>query len=105
LAEKTLSPAIADCDRVAPPADGSIRPEGYDLDLQTLAPSETFYRMLKGDEFDAGEISLSSFLIARRQAHDRAAVPVFPFRTDFHVGICVREDSGVESPANLRGKV
>jgi len=104
MAHKRLSLAIADYDRVAPLADGSVRPEGFDLELQTLAPSETFYRMLKDDAFDASEMSLSSFLIARQQGRDWSAIPVFPFRTGFHVGIYVREDGGVASPADLRGK-
>jgi 4,5-dihydroxyphthalate decarboxylase len=104
MAHKTLSLAIADYERVAPLADGSVRPEGFDLEMQTLAPSETFYRMLKDDAFDASEMSLSSFLIARQQGRDWAAIPVFPFRTGFHVGIYVREDAGVESPADLRGR-
>ncbi|MGH3366827.1 MAG: hypothetical protein ACRDOY_06465 [Nocardioidaceae bacterium] len=103
MAHKTLSLAIADYDRVAPLANGSVRPEGFDVELQTLAPSETFYRMLKGDEFDASEMSLSSFLIARQQGCDWTAIPVFPFRAGFHVGIYVREDGGVDTPADLRG--
>jgi 4,5-dihydroxyphthalate decarboxylase len=101
MPRKTLSLAIADYDRVAALADGTVRPEGVDLELRTLAPSETFYRMLKDDEFDASEMSLSSFLIAREQGRDWTAIPVFPYRTGFHTNVYVRD--GVESPADLRG--
>jgi 4,5-dihydroxyphthalate decarboxylase len=104
MPSRTLSLAIADYDRVAALADGTVRPEGMDLQVHNLAPSETFYRMLKEDAFDVSEMSLSSFLIAREQGKDWTAVPVFPYRTGFHVGIYLREDGDVGSPADLRGK-
>jgi 4,5-dihydroxyphthalate decarboxylase len=99
-----LTLAIADYDRVAGLIDGSVPVEGVHLDASPLAPSETFFRMLKDDEFDVSEMSLSSFLIAREQGRDWTAIPVFPYRTAFHVSIYVREDGGVESPADLVGK-
>jgi 4,5-dihydroxyphthalate decarboxylase len=104
MSQNTLTLAIADYDRVAALADGTVRPEGVDLRVQTLAPSETFFRMLQDDEFDVSEMSLSSFLIARRQGRDWTAIPVFPYRTGFHVGVYIREDSGITTPADLRGK-
>ena len=100
----TLTLAIADYDRVAALADGRVRPEGFDLAVQTLAPSETFYRMLSEDAFDVSEMSLSSFLIAREQGREWTAVPVFPYRTAFHVNVYVNETAGVSAPADLAGK-
>ncbi|HWL97664.1 MAG TPA: hypothetical protein VNP20_09970 [Nocardioidaceae bacterium] len=104
MSRKPLSLAIADYDRVAALADGTVRPDGVDLQVRTLAPSETFYRMLKDDEFDVSEMSLSSFLIARQLGRDWTAIPVFPFRAGFHVGVYIREDSGVQTPADLAGR-
>lgn len=101
---RKLTLAIADYDRVAALADGSVRVEGVDLDVRTLAPSETFFRMLKHDEFDISEMSLSSFLIAREQGKEWTAIPVFPYRTAFHVNVYVNDAAGIEGPADLAGK-
>ncbi|MPZ96308.1 MAG: hypothetical protein GEU96_15690 [Propionibacteriales bacterium] len=99
-----LTLAIADYDRVSALADGRVKPEGFDLDVQTLAPSETFYRMLKEDAFDISEMSLSSFLIAREQGKEWTAIPVFPYRTAFHVNVYVNETAGIVDPGDLAGK-
>ena len=103
----TLRLATADYDRVAALADGRVSVEGIDLDVQYLAPSETFYRMLSANEFDVSEMSLSTFLISRESAEQGwawTAIPVFPQRTAFHTSIYVREDAGIQEPGDLKGK-
>lgn len=101
---QTLSMAIADYDRVAALASGEVSVEGVAFELHHLSPSETFYRMLKEDAFDISEMSLSSFLIARQQGREWTAIPVFPYRTAFHVGILVNQAAGIKTPADLAGK-
>ena len=48
-------------DRTRALADGSVRPDGIDLNYLTLPVEETFFRMLRYQEFDACEMSLSSY--------------------------------------------
>ena len=43
-------------------------------------PSETFWRMLRFDEFPVSEMSWSSFLIARSRGHAAAHAPAAAFR-------------------------
>ncbi len=104
MTELSLRLAIADYDRVAALADGRVTVPGADLKVETLAPSETFYRMLAHDEFDVSEMSLSSYLIAREQGRPWTAIPVLPHRTAFHTSIYVREDGGISTPADLAGR-
>jgi 4,5-dihydroxyphthalate decarboxylase len=104
MEDVSLRLAIAEYDRVRPLADGTIKPEGISLDVSFLAPSETFYRMLKFDEFDVSEMSLSSYLIARAQGKAWTAIPVFPFRNLFHLSIYVRAGAGIEEPRDVEGK-
>ncbi|MPZ87310.1 MAG: hypothetical protein GEU81_04375 [Nitriliruptorales bacterium] len=104
MTERTLRLAIADYDRVAALVDGSVRVPGVRLGIEHLAPSETFYRMLSADEFDVSEMSLSNYLIAREQGRAWMAIPVFPFRSAFHMNIYVRDAAGIEAPAGLAGK-
>ncbi|MCI2422235.1 hypothetical protein MOQ72_32865 [Saccharopolyspora sp. K220] len=104
MSDQRLSLAIADYDRVAALADGRVAVPGAELDVRTLAPSETFYRMLNEDAFDVSEMSLSSYLIARQQGRAWTAIPVFPNRNAFHLGLYVSERSGIRRPEELRGR-
>lgn len=99
-----LTLATASYDRVKPLADGTVRPEGIELDVKYSAPSETFYKMLKFDEFDVSEMSFSSYLIARSQGREWTAIPVFPFRNLFHLSIYCRPEAGIEQPTDLHEK-
>ena len=61
--------------------DGTIRPEGMELNYLTLQPAEIFWRMLQFKEFDASEMSLSNYttLVSGGDA-PFVAIPVFPSR-------------------------
>lgn len=97
--------ACWDYDRTQALADGRTRPEGVDLNYLSLPVEETFYRMMRYREFDAAEMSLSSYVISRFHGAPFMAIPVFPSRSFRHNGIYVNVDSGIESPADLAGKV
>ena len=103
MADLDLTLAMADYDRTAALLDGSVKPAGINLRYLISPPSETFWRMLKFDEFDAAEMSLSSFLIARAQGRAWTAIPVFPFRALFHTYVFVRADSNIRRPSDLAG--
>lgn len=104
MADLKLTLATASYDRVKPLADGSVKPDGIELDVRYSAPSETFYKMLKFDEFDISEMSFSSYLIAKSQGREWTAIPVFPFRNLFHLSIYRRPEADIETPKDLHGK-
>jgi 4,5-dihydroxyphthalate decarboxylase len=84
---------------------GSIVPEGVAVRYEALPVEEIFLRMLTSMEFDAAEMSLASYAIARDQGtHDLVAIPVFPSRSFRLSCIYVREDSPLERLADLRGR-
>ena len=47
-------------DRTMALREGTIRPEGIELNYLTMQPAEIFLRMLQYQEFDASEMSLSN---------------------------------------------
>ena len=51
-----LTFACWDYDRTRALADGTVRPEGIDLTYLNLPVEETFFRMMRGQEFDASEM-------------------------------------------------
>ena len=57
-----LTIACGDYDRTHPLIDGSIKPEGIDLNWLALPHLEIWTRMLNYYDFDASEISLSSYI-------------------------------------------
>ncbi|MGH8696040.1 MAG: ABC transporter substrate-binding protein, partial [Burkholderiales bacterium] len=59
----SMTLACWDYDRTRALADGSVRPEGIDLVYLPLPVEETFFRMLRGREFDCSEMSLSSYVM------------------------------------------
>jgi 4,5-dihydroxyphthalate decarboxylase len=100
-----LSAAFSDNERTRPIASGAVQPEGINLYTSTVFPSEMFWRQLKFGDFDVSEMSMSSLLIAAAHGeNDWVGIPVFTTRHFFHTRIVVRADSGIDNPADLRGK-
>jgi 4,5-dihydroxyphthalate decarboxylase len=97
--------ACGDYDRTRPLIDGTVRPLGVDLTCLPMTVEEIFFRMARFREFDAAEMSLSSYLISLAAGEDApfVAIPVFPSRSFRHSGIYVNSDSGVERPDQLPG--
>ncbi len=105
MAKLHLSLACWDYDRTRALADGSVRPEGIDLIYQNLFVEETFFRMLRNREFDAAEMSLSSYCVSlMREDPAFIAIPVFPSRFFRHSCIFVSAKSGIREPKDLAGK-
>ncbi len=101
-----LTLACGRYDRTQALIDGRVRPEGVDeLNFLPLKPGETFWRQLNNMEFDASEMSLSSYTILRSEGDERfIAIPVFPSRVFRHSAVYLREDSPLEKPEDLKGK-
>ena len=100
-----LTFACWDYDRTRALADGSVVPEGIDLNCLTLHVEETFFRMLRHREFDVAEMSLSSYaMVAARDDPPFIAIPVFPSRFFRHASIFVAAKSGIREPKDLAGK-
>ena len=100
-----LTLACGRYDRTQPLIDGRVRVEGVELNYLALRPGETFWRQLNNGEFDASEMSLSSYTILRSEGDERfIAIPVFPSRVFRHSAVYVRVDSPIESPGELKGK-
>jgi 4,5-dihydroxyphthalate decarboxylase len=92
-------------DRTQALVDGRVRPEGVELNYIALKPGETFWRQLNHGEFDASEMSLSSYTILRSEGDERfIALPVFPSRIFRHSAVYVREDSSIRDPKELKGR-
>lgn len=100
-----LSFACWDYDRVRSLTDGSIEVKGIELNWINLAVEETFWRMMRHQEFDVSELSLSSFLIAADRGFPKfKAIPVFMSRMFRHSGVYINIHAGINKPEDLKGK-
>src|SRR5947199_9226285 len=99
-----LTIACGDYDRTHPLIDGSVKPEGLELNWLVLPHLEIWTRMLNYYDFDASEISLSSYLIARTIGKPLTAIPVFPARAFRHSYIFINTKSGIREPKDIMGK-
>lgn len=92
-------------DRTRALYDGTITPHGIDLTFLPLQIEETFWRMLKHREFDAAEMSMSSYMMTRdRGEPELIAIPVFPSRFFRHSCIFINANAGTDRPEELAGK-
>ena len=108
MARVPITLACWDYDRTRALEDGTVTVDGVDLTYLRLPVEETFFRMLRHREFDAAEMSLSSYVTALASAGDAApfvAIPVFPSRAFRHHGIYVHTGAGIREPADLVGRV
>ena len=92
-------------DRTRALMDGSVVPDGIDLNYLDMPVEETFFRMLRHQEFDVAELSLSSYTVSMfNHARPFVAIPVFPSRFFRHSCIYVNAASGIREPKDLIGK-
>ena len=105
MARLRLSLACWNYDRTRALAEGRVQPEGIELNYLSMPVEETFFRMLRHREFDAAEMSLSSYAVSlfREQKHF-VAIPIFPSRFFRHSCIYVNAKSGIREPKDLIGK-
>lgn len=100
-----LTLATARYDRTAPLADGRVTPRGVDLNVLFTRWEDTFWRMIRHDEYDVSEMSLSSFIMKKSEGDtDLVGIPVFLSRVFRHSSIYVNAKSGIEHPRDLVGK-
>jgi 4,5-dihydroxyphthalate decarboxylase len=104
MAKLEITIATWDYDRVRALMDGRVRVEGCELRHLSLAPEECFHRAW-GGEFDVAEIGLCSYLMSVARGNSPfVAIPVFTSRIFRHSGIYIRDDRGIDKPADLKGK-
>lgn len=111
-----LTLACSHYDRTEGLRDGSVRVEGVDLTYVDLPVEEIFFRMARFQEFDAAEMSLSSYVLGLNEGLNEGpnegpnegspfvAIPAFPSRSFRHSGIYVNSAAGITRPQDLIGR-
>jgi len=96
--------ALGSYDRHAPLLEGCIDHPDLDIDYLELDPQQGRHeRFLQHFEFDACELSLSSYLIAVDQGLPVHAVPIFPRRLFSQSQMYKNLNCGIHGPKDLVG--
>jgi 4,5-dihydroxyphthalate decarboxylase len=105
MAKLRLTLACWNYDRTRALLEGRVPVDGIELNYLNLPVEETFFRMLRHQEFEVAELSLSSYtLTLSRENPPFIAIPVFPSRFFRHSCIYVHAGSGIREPKDLIGK-
>jgi len=99
-------------DRHLPFFDGTLDvPAGIALEVVQAGEAGTLRdgahrhrRMLNEHEFDAAEVSLSSYVMAHARGRPFTAIPAFPRRLFSQTQIYVNEKAGIAHPRELAGR-
>ena len=106
MARLHLTFACGDYDRTRALDEGTVRADGIDLTYLRLPVEETFFRMMRHQEFEVAEMSLSSYVVSlREEPSPFVALPVYTSRMFRHSSLYCHADSGITTPEDLRGKV
>jgi 4,5-dihydroxyphthalate decarboxylase len=101
----TLKTAIGSYGHFAAVKDGSIKPEGVQLEQVEVAPIiNAFRRMCRQLEFDVCEMAITTYVTAKAYGLPFTAIPVFPVRAFHHGAWVYNTKTGVSSPKDLEGK-
>src|SRR5690349_5854032 len=105
MSKLRLSLACWNYDRTRALMDGSVQPDGIELNYLNLPVEETFFRMIRHREFDVAEMSLSSYTVSMfRDPRPFVAIPIFPSRFFRHSCIFINAQAGIRQPKDLVGK-
>ena len=102
--------ALDHYERHIPFMDGTVRPTGIDLQVLTIGQDQArgggsrHERMLAHREFDACELSLGSYVMAKARGAKLTAIPVFPRRLFSQSQMYVNTNAGIREPKDLIGK-
>ncbi|MGC1444074.1 MAG: ABC transporter substrate-binding protein [Xanthobacteraceae bacterium] len=100
-----LTLACGDYEIVRALKEGTVKPEGIDLNVLTGMDSTTrHWRFLRNGDFDVAEVSGSSYLVARDQGMAVDAIPVFLHRRFRHGFIFINTTKGIRKPSDLAGR-
>lgn len=105
MSKLSLTLACGNYEIVRALKDGTVQPEGIDLNILTDMDSTTrHWRFLRQEQFDVAEVSISSYTVSRDRGLPFRAIPVFLHRRFRHGFIFINTAKGITKPTDLIGR-
>lgn len=83
--------------------DGRVRVEGLAFE-EVPVLVQAFRRMVRGLEWDACEMALTTYMVAREHGVRFTALPIFLVRDFHHGAVLVNRVAGISTPKDLEGR-
>ena len=100
-----LTLATGDYESIRALKEGTVKPDGIELTVLTDMTSDIrHWRMIRNREFDAAELSMSNYLMAKYIGLPFVAIPVFLHRRFRHGFVFLNTAKGIRKPTDLIGK-
>jgi 4,5-dihydroxyphthalate decarboxylase len=100
----TIRIGIADHDLNTPIIDGTVKVEGFDLDIASGTDDGAIHQLLRDGKIDACEYSFGTLMGERARGVPYISIPAFPNRKFRLSYIFVNSAAGIENPKDLEGK-
>ena len=103
----SLKLAGYDFDRIRPLIDGKVKIKGCSFEYTKAGISDLNSEAFSGNQtYDITEIGLHPFMIAYANDNfrDYTLLPIFPLRLYRHKSVFIRNDVGIKTPEDLRGR-
>ena len=85
--------------------DGTVTPEGFELDFTEVPVLvHAFRRMVRELEFDVCEMAITTYICARAHNKPFTALPTFLVRGFHHDAVVYNTKSGIKSPKDIEGR-
>jgi 4,5-dihydroxyphthalate decarboxylase len=100
----TIRIGIADHDLNTAIIDGTVKVEGYELDIAHGENDGEIHQLLRDGKIDACEYSFGTLMAERSRGVPYISIPAFPNRKFRLQYIFVNSAAGIEHPKDLEGK-
>lgn len=105
MSKLSLTLACGNYEIVRALREGTVQPEGIDLNILTDMDSTTrHWRFLRQNQFDVAEVSISSYIVSRDRGLPFRSIPVFLHRRFRHGFIFINTTKGITKPTDLIGR-
>jgi 4,5-dihydroxyphthalate decarboxylase len=94
-------------DRTKALAEGKVNVEGYDVSFEEAGIGDLNTHVFSGAQtIDVTEIGLHPYMLAfaNENFRDYMLLPIFPLRLFRHKSVFIRNDRGIKTPHDLKGK-
>jgi len=100
----TIRIGMADHDLNRALLDGTVKVEGYELDIAHGENDGEIHQLLRDEKIDACEYSFGTYMLDRARNVPFIAIPAFPNRKFRLQYIFINTAAGIETPKDLEGK-
>jgi 4,5-dihydroxyphthalate decarboxylase len=100
----TIRIGIADHDLNRPILDGTVKVEGFELDIAHGENDGEIHQLLRDGKIDACEYSFGTLMSERARGVPFISIPAFPNRKFRLQYIFINTAAGIETPKDLEGK-